>query len=128
MPNMATLYDDLRYSVRILRRNPSFTFMAVLVLALGIGLNTAVFRTVSAAQPRATSKDVDARIPNTVRVSCVVTVDGSVAEVRVIGTLEPNLEAQVVNAARRWRFKPGTKDGKSVPVRVEIDVTLTVGC
>ena len=40
---MHTLADDLRYAVRLLLKNPVFTGVVVLTLALGIGLNTAVF-------------------------------------------------------------------------------------
>jgi outer membrane biosynthesis protein TonB len=49
-----------------------------------------------------------------------------VGEARVVKPLHPSLNEEALLALADWRFKPGTKDGKPVAVRVQIEISFSL--
>ena len=79
-------------------------------------------------KPRYTADAMRLRIQGTVLIECVVLPDGSVGDARVMRSLDPRfgLDDEAIAAAKRWRFRPGTLNGKPVPVVVSIELMFSV--
>jgi TonB family protein len=67
-----------------------------------------------------------AKFQGTVRLSIVVTDAGEVTSIYVLKGAPFGLIAQATQAMQDWRFEPALKDGKSVPVRVPVEVTFRI--
>jgi TonB family protein len=61
-----------------------------------------------------------------VKLECVVKVDGTVGDVRIVESLDTELDKAAIAAIKQWTFKPGTRDGKAVPVIVEAEMSFAV--
>src|SRR5437588_1495488 len=62
LPLLDSIWKDLRYAARVLRKSPGYTLVAILTLALGIGVNTALFTAFNAVA----LKPLPVRDPNSV--------------------------------------------------------------
>jgi protein TonB len=78
------------------------------------------------AKPSYTAKAREAGIEGIVRLDVVVLPDGSVGDARVTKPLDPGLDAEALKTLNDWRFLPGEKDGKAVPVQVMLEMTFTL--
>ncbi|MGO9239510.1 MAG: energy transducer TonB [Bryobacteraceae bacterium] len=65
-----------------------------------------------------------AKFQGTVMLSVVVGVDGKARDVRVVRSLGMGLDEKAIEAVQKWRWKPGFKDGKPVPVRANVEVNF----
>jgi len=77
-------------------------------------------------RPEYTQAALAAGIEGNVLLDVVVLADGKVGDVRVTESLDAKygLDQQAVEATKQWEFRPGTKDGKPVAVRVHIELTF----
>jgi homoserine O-acetyltransferase len=85
-------------------------------------------RVVREVKPAYTRAALQAQIQGSVWLECVIMPDGTVGDVRVTTSLDRvlGLDQEAINAARQWRFTPGTRLGKPVPVIVTMSLSFTV--
>ena len=79
-------------------------------------------------KPKYTAAAMQAKIQGSICMNVVVLASGDVGDVTVIKSLdqEHGLDQQAINAARQWKFEPGTKDGQAVNVEVTLEMTFTL--
>jgi TonB family protein len=69
-----------------------------------------------------------AKVQGIVEVEAIVMPDGTVGQVQVVRSLDDRfgLDDKAIEAVKRWRFRPGTRQGKPVAVLVNIELTFTL--
>lgn len=80
---------------------------------------------VKEVKPRYPKERLEAKKGAVVTLDCVVTPEGLPSKVRVQTPGDPAFDEAALKALEQWEFKPGTKDGKPVPVKVEVVLTFT---
>jgi protein TonB len=68
-----------------------------------------------------------AKIEGSVTVICILGEDGRVEEPRVENSSRPEFEKPSLDAVRKWRFRPGMKDGQAVRTYIRIPLRFRVG-
>jgi TonB family protein len=83
---------------------------------------------ISEVKPQYTPEALQARIQGSVMMDAVVRTDGTPTDIEVIRSLdaEYGLDNQAVAALSKWRFEPGRKDDKPVPVRITVEMQFTL--
>ena len=64
------------------------------------------------------------KINGNVTLAMIVTAEGKVRDLKVVKSLDKDLDKQALNAVNTWRFEPASKDGKPVAVHLSTDVTV----
>jgi periplasmic protein TonB len=80
---------------------------------------------VASARPNYTSEAMLRRTQGEVHLNCVVLATGSVGECDVVKSL-PGLDNEAINAARKFRFRPGERQGEPVNVLVRIEIAFNM--
>jgi TonB family protein len=96
------------------------------IYGLGNGVSAPV--PVRQVRPQYTSAAMTARLAGSVIVECIVLPDGTVGDARVTRSLDARfgLDEEAIRAARQWRFRPGTLNGRPVAVRVTIELSFSI--
>jgi TonB family protein len=84
-------------------------------------------REISATAPQYSEEARQANLQGTVVLWVMISPEGTVSDIRVQRSLGLGLDEKALEAVRTWKFEPAKKDGKPVPVQVNIEVTFGNG-
>ena len=78
--------------------------------------------------PEYTADAMRARTQGVVILECVVQPDGHCSDVRVVRSLDRafGLDQKAIDAARKWIFRPGRRQGEPVPVFVTLEMEFAI--
>jgi protein TonB len=86
------------------------------------GVGVSAPRAIYSPEPDYSDEARAAKYQGMVTLALVVRPDGRPASLRVVRSLGMGLDEKALEAVRVWRFEPGRKDGRPVPVQIEVEV------
>jgi TonB family protein len=90
------------------------------------GKTVSVPRPIRQVKPLYTREAMRAKIEGTVVVEAIVLPDGSVGDVRVVTSLDPDLDQAAIDCTRQWQFIPAMREGQPVRTFVSIELLFTL--
>jgi TonB family protein len=91
---------------------------------IGDGVTAPVL--IKETKPKYTEAAMRRKVQGVVEISAVVQKDGKVGSMYVTRPLDDDLDVEAMEALKQWEFKPGTKEGQPVNVRVNVEMTFTL--
>jgi TonB family protein len=73
-------------------------------------------------EPAFSPNSKEAFVEGVVRISMVVTTEGTTKDCRVLSGLTADEDRTAIEAVKQWKFQPGTKAGERVNVRVTVEI------
>ena len=86
----------------------------------GVSMPLPTYRT----EPEYTKEALAAHLEGTTFLSIVVSPEGTATDVRIVRSLDKGLDEKAVEAVRQWKFEPGLKAGKPVPVIANVEINF----
>ena len=120
---------EAQHWLEVFRRRPQRAIPAsTRVIAFQVGGGVVAPQLLRQARPAYAPGAMQKKIQGIVLVQGIVLPNGTLTDVRIVRSLDPKygLDQEALNAARQWRFAPGTKDGVAVPVQISIELTFTL--
>jgi len=129
---LARLFEHRPGASRATRRT-AMAIPLVLVLMTSVSFAEKIYkvgpgivapRVLQKSEPQYTDEARAAKLEGTVELTVVVGVDQRAHDIEVIKSLDLGLDTSAIRSIQTWRFQPGTKNGKPVPVRAKIAVNF----
>ncbi len=75
-------------------------------------------------EPDFSPSSEEAYVEGVVRLSAIVNVEGLPTDLKILSGLNSEEDQTAIEALKQWRFKPGTKNGQAVRVKITVEINF----